>query len=138
MLKLGSAIFDLFAVPYRLLETGRGWLFEGGDYAGMVFIVLTLLLGGAMAYASGRAIALTWRPLLQVAVYMLPLAAMIRFLHFALFDENLASIYHFGVTLVLLGLFALWGYRVTRVGQMVRQYPFAFSRSGLFGWQNSA
>ena len=138
MQALGSFLFNLFLIPWQIIENGRGILFEGGDYAGMVFLVLTLVLGGSMAFASGRAIALTWRPFIQVPVYMLPLTAMIRFLHYALFDETLLSLFYFAVTFLILGLFALWGYQVTRAGQMVRQYPWAFARAGRFGWRNSA
>ena len=138
MQAIGSFIFGLFQALWQVLEFGRGILFEGGDYAAAVFIVLTLMLGGAMAYAAGRAIALTWRPVIQVPVYMLLLTAMIRFLHFALFEETLLSPTLFLVTFVLLGLFAFWGFRATRAGQMVQQYPFAFVRSGRFGWRNLA
>ena len=138
MLAFGKTVFDLFHVPWRVLEYGRGWLFEGGDYAGAVFLVLTLTMGGLMAFAAGRALARTWRPLWQAFAYMLPLTAMIRFLHFALFEENLTSLVMFTVTFVIVGLFASWGYRSTRAGQMVRQYPFAFRRAGPFNWQNSA
>lgn len=137
MLKLGEAFFALFRLPYAALEHGRGILFEGGDYAGMVFILLTLILGGTMAYAAGRAIASIWRPLQQVLVYMLPLSAMIRFLHYALYGEELLSVQHFIVTFILLSLFAFWGYRVKRCNQMVRQYPWAFVRSGLLGWKDT-
>ena len=137
MLKLGEDFFALFRLPYAAMEYGRGLLFEGGDYAGMVFILLTLILGGTMAYAAGRAIAATWRPVTQALVYMLPLTAMVRFLHFALYGEELLSVQYFVVTLLLLSIFALLGYRVTRVSQMVRQYPWAFTRAGLFGWKDA-
>ena len=138
MQDLGNVLFNLFLLPWQVLEFGRGILFEGGDYAAMVFIVLTLMLGGSMAFASGRAIALTWRPFAQVLVYMLPLSAMIRFLHYALFQEELGSLFFFAVTFVLLSAFAVAGYQSTRAGQMVRQYPFAFARVGRFGWRNSS
>ena len=137
MLKLGADFFALFKLPYAALEHGRGILFEGGDYAGMVFILLTLIIGGTMAYAAGRAIASTWRPVRQALVYMLPLTAMVRFLHYALYGEELLSAQYFAGTFLLLSLFALWGYRVTRRNQMVRQYPWAFTRSGLLGWRDA-
>ena len=124
-----------FTQLYALVEHGRGILFEGGAYAGAVFTVLTLLLGGAMAWSSGRAIALTWRPLWLVPVYMLALSAMVRFLHYALFEENLASLVHFAVTFAILLALALGGYRSMRVAQMLRQYSWAFARSGFLGWR---
>lgn len=127
-----------FTRLYDLIEHGRGILFEGGVYAGPVFIVLTLLLGGAMAWSSGRAIALTWRPIWLVPVYMLALSAMVRFLHYALFGENLASLVHFAVTFAILLALAMSGYRAMRVAQMLRQYSWAFARSGLLGWRAKA
>ena len=127
-----------FAQFYDTIEHGRGILFEGGTYAGVVFIVLTLLLGGSMAWSAGRAIALTWRPLWLVPVYMLALSAMVRFLHYALFQENLASPAYFAVTFAILLALALWGYRSMRVAQMLRQYSWAFARSGFLGWRAKA
>ena len=55
MQALGSFLFNLFLIPWQIIENGRGILFEGGDYAGMVFLVLTLVLGGSMAFEIGRA-----------------------------------------------------------------------------------
>ena len=49
-------------------------------------------MGGAAAYVSGKAIAQTWRPFWQVPLYMLLLAAVVRFFHFALFEEPLLSL----------------------------------------------
>ena len=50
---------------------------------------LIILLGAAAAFASGRAIAQTWRPYWQLPLYMLLLAAVTRFCHFALFEATL-------------------------------------------------
>jgi len=66
-------------------------LYEGGDNALWIFLLLTVIIGGAAAYASGKAIAQTWRPYRQVPFYCLLLAAGVRFCHFALFEEPLLS-----------------------------------------------
>ena len=95
-------------------------------------------MGGSLAFASGRAVALTWRSFAIVPAYMLPLSAMVRFLHYALFEESLLSPQQFAVTFVLLLGFAWCGFQSTRASQMVRQYPFAFARRGMFGWRSSA
>ncbi len=39
-----------------------------------VFIILTGVLGGGAAYLAGRALALKWRPLWQLGIYMALLA----------------------------------------------------------------
>ena len=57
----------------------------------MVFLVLTVLLGGAAAWSTGRAIAETWKPYWQLVWYVLLLAAAVRFIHFGLFEEPLAN-----------------------------------------------
>ena len=49
-----------------------------------------LVLGGAAAFATGRAIAKTWSPLWLILPAMIVLAAAVRFLHFALFQEDAA------------------------------------------------
>ena len=54
-------------------------------------------MGGAAAYVSGKAIAQTWRPFWHVPLYMLALAAAVRFCHFALFEEPLLSLRSYAV-----------------------------------------
>ena len=57
--------------------------------------LLTLVLGGAGAWATGRALAQTWRPMPMIALYMLFLTAGVRFLHYALYGEPLLSLHFF-------------------------------------------
>ncbi len=90
--------------------------------AGWDFLVVTLLLGGAAAFASGRAIAETWRPLWQLPLYMLPLAAGVRFVQYAVFKSPLFSTGHAVVDLAILTAFAMGGFHLTRREQMARQY----------------
>ena len=142
MFDLLGAIFEklyqIAAGIHALLDLGRGILFDGGDYSAEVFLVLTLLLGGAGAYAAGRAVASTWKPPVQVAIYALGLAAAVRFLHYALFEEDLASLHYLLTTFAILAAIAFLGFRRMRVSQMVRQYSWAFQRSGLLGWRKAA
>ena len=116
----------------------RGILFDGGDHAGWVFLLLTLVLGGGLAFATGRAMAQTWRPLWLVPVAMLPLAFAVRFLHFSLFEEALLSLHYLVATLVILAVIALAGYRRMRAMQMVTQYSWLYAASGPFGWRLKA
>ena len=54
---------------------------------------------------------------------MLPLAAGVRFLHFALFEEPL-DLTRLALTAILLMLFGLAGFRATRQRQMAQCYPW--------------
>jgi cell division protein FtsW (lipid II flippase) len=66
-------------------------LYDGGDNALWTVILVTCVMGGGAAFVSGRAIAQTWRPFWHVPLYMLGLALVVRFWHFALFDEPFLS-----------------------------------------------
>ena len=67
------------------------WLYQAGPSAGWAFVIVTVLLGGAAAFASGRAIAETWRPAWQVPLYMLLLGLGVRFVQFAVLGATLLS-----------------------------------------------
>jgi hypothetical protein len=97
-------------------------LYEG-DHLGS-FLLATVALGGGAAWLAGRAIAQTWRPWWSVVAYMLILGVVVRFMHFALFDGTLLSIHYYAVDAGVAMLLAGLGFRVTRRGQMVRQYAF--------------
>jgi hypothetical protein len=63
------------------------------------------------------------------------LAATDRFLAFALFSGDLASLSGFLAAWACLGVVAAAGFRATRAGQMVAQYPWLFERTGPFSWR---
>ena len=90
------------------------------------FLVLTLVLGGAGAFVTGRAMAQTWRERWKAAAYMIPLSGAVRFLHYALFDEP-SDLAHALPTFVLLTAFALTGFAHARSRQMRAQYPWLAS-----------
>jgi hypothetical protein len=137
------------------------FLYETGDYGIWSFLVLTVFLGGVAALATGRALALTWRPLWQCILYSGPLALAIAFLHFALFEEPViplqimiedatdaaslggklsAIAWHLRgwvVEFLMLALLALIGYRLTRVRQMATQYRFAYTANGPLHWRKT-
>jgi hypothetical protein len=93
------------------------------DFLG-AFLLVTVILGGAAAFATGRAIAQTWRPWWQLVVYMLILGGAQRFIHFALFGGTLLSEYYYAVDSAIAIGVALIGFRFTRVRQMAQQYGF--------------
>jgi predicted permease len=98
------------------------WLYTSGPNGVWVFTLLTVMLGGGMAFVSGKSIAETWRPLWQVPTYMALLALAVRFAHFALFEEVLVSGRNLLVDYAVLLVMALLGYRLTRQRQMATQY----------------
>jgi hypothetical protein len=102
------------------------------------FLLLTCLLGGAAAFATGRAIALTWRPFWQALAYMIPLSAGIRFLHYALFGEDILGAGPALLTFATLLIVAAIAFRLMQARQMVRQYPFAYTAVGPFAWRRQA
>ena len=104
----------------------------------LVFLILTLVLGGGAAFMAGRSLAGGWKPIWLLMAYMVPFTAGLRFLHFALFQQQLTSLFQFVLTGVILAGIALVGYRITRVNQMTDQYPWLYEKVGPFGWRNKA
>ncbi|MFC7051655.1 DUF6867 family protein [Hansschlegelia quercus] len=99
------------------------------------FVFVTLILGGGAAWLAGRGVALSWDSMSKAAVWMLPLAAVVRFIHYALFSGNLLTLHFFIVDLVVLIAMAVAGWRVTRTSQMTRQYDWLYDRAGPFSWR---
>ena len=87
------------------------------------FATLTLVIGGAGALVTGRAMARTWRSPWQVIAYMLPLGAGVRFLHYALFQET-TNVWQAALCFGALALLALAGFAAARRRQMRLQYPW--------------
>src|SRR5262249_43304707 len=87
-----------------------------------IFLLLTVVMGGGAAYVSANASPLTWRPFCPAPLYMLPLAAAVRFCHFALFAEPFLSLKTFSVAFAVALVAPSFGFRLLRAGQMARQY----------------
>ena len=96
--------------------------YETGPNGLWVFLLVTIILGGSAAYISGRAIAQTWRPFWHLPLYMLLLAACVRFFHYALFWEVFLSLQNYLVDFAVQVVLASIGYRTTRSQQMRAQY----------------
>lgn len=109
------------------------FLYEEGSFG--VFVLVTVILGGGGAWLTGRAIAGTWRPAWQVAVYMLVLGVAVRFIHMALFGGTLLSLHYYAVDTAVCLAFGFAGFRVTRAAQMVRQYGWLNERAGAMRWR---
>jgi len=112
-------------------------IYDGSDNVLWTFILVTVLMGGSAAYISGKAIAQTWRPFWHIPLYMLLLAATVRFCHYALFWEPLVSLRSYVVDFAVTFVMASVGYRLVRARQMSTQYAWLFRRSGPFGWRRA-
>lgn len=102
-----------------------------------VFLLVTVVMGGLAAFVSGRAIAQTWRPFWHVPLYMAGLAVVIRFWHFALFEEPFLAPLGYLTDLAVALVAASLGYRLVRARQMATQYDWLFRRSGPLGWRRT-
>ena len=100
-----------------------------------VFLLVTVVLGGGAAWLAGRAIASTWRLWWHLALYMLPLALAVRFIHFALFDSKFLSVHYYLVDYAVCLMFGMLGFRLRRVTQMVTRYGWINERVGLLRWR---
>ena len=99
------------------------------------FLLVTVFLGGGAAYLTGRAVALTWRRMLKLLVYLLLLAAAVRFIHYALFGGTLLSPQYYLVDLAVLLCIGGLGFRITRARQMTGQYSWLYRNAGGLGWR---
>jgi hypothetical protein len=106
-----------------------GALYETGPNGLWLFVLITVILGGSAGYISGRAMAQTWRPFWHIPLYMLLLAAAVRFFHYALFWEVLLSLKNYVVDFIVVFAAAAAGYRLTRARQMAAQYGWIFGRA---------
>ena len=109
----------------------HGWLFPDTESGLIAFGVLTGL-GFLASLATGRSFAASWSPLWLIIPAMLVLAAGVHFLHYALFQEDLSSLYYYGVTFLVLLIGAALGYRARRAHQMGTQYRWMFYTEGMF------
>ena len=103
-----------------------------------VFLVLTVVIGGAGAFLSGRGLARSWKPFWRIFLYMALLAAAMRFFHYALFDGTLTSLYYYLVTYAILLIAALLGFRAMRTTQVVTQYRWLYERTSPLTWRDRA
>ena len=108
-------------------------LYEEGSF--FIFVLVTVILGGSGAWLTGRAIAETWRPPWQVAVYMLMLGAVARFFHMSLFGGTLLSRHYYVVDTVICLAVGYAGFRAARAAQMARQYSWLIENHGAMRWR---
>jgi hypothetical protein len=100
-----------------------------------IFLIMTVIIGGGAAFMAGRGLASGWRPVWMAIAYMIPMGLALRFFHYALFEGNLLSLRFFITDTLVLVAAALLGYRLTRVKQIVSQYPWLYERAGPLAWR---
>ena len=110
------------------------WL--GNTPAKWLLTLVVIVLPAALA--TGRSVAITWRPGWQAVAYCGLLAATHRFIDYALSDGELWVLGGFVVAWVMLAAAGLAMHRATRAAMMVAQYPWLHERAGLFGWRDRA
>ena len=100
----------------------QGILYEEASLG--TFLLVTIIMGGAAGWLSGRAIALNWQARWTLIPAAIGVGAGIRFIHFALFGATFVSPQYFVVDTIFILAAAFVGYRVARQRQMARQYGF--------------
>ena len=111
----------------------QGILYEESSF--FLFALVTCVLGGWAAWMTGRAMAATWKPWWQCALYLLLLAGVVRFFHFALFEGTLLSLHYYVVDAVVILAIGLVGFRYRRTRQMTTQYHWLYERNGPLSWR---
>jgi hypothetical protein len=99
------------------------------------FFAMTVALFGGAAFLTGQTLAQSWRPAWQILPAALLLAAVDRFLLYALFAAELVSLSGFLIAAAMLSAILLAAYCLTRARKMVQQYPWLYERRGPFGWR---
>ena len=99
------------------------------------FLFITVLLGGAAAWMTGRSAALEWRHYPVLVVQLLLLGVAVRFIHHALFDGDMFSAQYYLVDTLVVLIIGSLGFRYTRTNQMVRQYHWLYERATPLSWR---
>jgi hypothetical protein len=111
----------------------QGILYE--EPSAWLFVLVTVVLGGAAAWQMGRSVALTWRQFSILFAYTALLCCGVRFIHFAMFEGTLLSLRFYAVDYVVLFAAAWLGWRMQRTAQMKTQYSFAYESSSPVSWR---
>lgn len=111
----------------------QGILYEEPSF--WLFGLVTVLMGGWAAWMTGRAMAITWKSFWVLLVYLLILAAAVRFIHFALFQGTLLTLHYYLVDAAVLLIVGSLGFRYYRARQMSTQYRWLYERTGPLTWR---
>jgi hypothetical protein len=101
----------------------------------LVFLLVTIFLGGGAAWISGRSTAQMWRPWIILFFSTLGLGVGVRFIHFALFGGTFFTPHYYIVDTIILMAIGSTAYRFTLARQMVAQYGWLYEKTGPFSWR---
>lgn len=96
------------------------------------FLVVSVVIGGGLAYMIGRSTAITWGGWGLMTFYVALLTVAMRFIHYSLFDGTFflppatagTALYYAAIDFLVLMAFATFGRLWTRRLQTGRQYGF--------------
>jgi hypothetical protein len=113
--------------------TLQGILYD--DSSVFIFILVTVIMGGAAGYSSGKAIAQTWRPGWHLVASAMVLGVAVRFIHYALFGASFLTVHYYLIDTLLVLAATFAGFRLTRVEQMTTRYSWLYQPAGPFAWK---
>ena len=111
----------------------QGILYE--EPSVLLFVLVTVVMGGAAAWQTGRAVASVWKPRWPLIFYILLLGLAVRFAHHALFEGTFLSPHYYIVDTLVLMLIAFIGWRTARARQMATQYEWLFESTSPGVWK---
>jgi hypothetical protein len=114
----------------------QGILYD--DSSVWIFVLVTLLMGGAAGFSTGRAIAQTWRPGWHLVLSALALGVAVRFIHFALFEASFLTPQYYVIDTLFVLLAGFVGFRLTRVRQMTARYRWLYEATSAFTFKSTA
>lgn len=98
-----------------------------------VYLGLTCVVVGFASYMTGQALAQTWKPAWHLIIYVVLLGFADRFLTFSLYDGELLLLSGWIIDTLTLAAIGYFSFYTNRAKATVKQYPWLFERSGLFG-----
>jgi hypothetical protein len=113
--------------------TLQGILYD--DFSVLIFILVTIIMGGAAGYSTGKAIAQTWRPGWHLIASAAVLGVAVRFIHYALFGASFLTVHYYLIDTLLVLAATFAGFRLTRVKQMTTRYSWLYQAAGPFAWK---
>lgn len=100
-----------------------------------IFVGLTIVLFGLIAFTAGQAVAAGWQPSRHAVLAAIGLTVADRFLAATLFASPPLSVTAGAVAWAYLTAVTLFAWRVTLARKMVRQYPWLYRPAGILGWR---
>jgi len=104
----------------------------------LVFLFLTVAVGGGASVMMGRNFATNWRSVGAVIAAGVGIGLGVRFLHYSLFEQTLLTLPGFLADAAVQIALGLLGFRWRRTEQMTSQYYWLYERTGPLSWRDKA